>query len=139
MAAEEAKSPSILQQRAIAEDDLLRLGEQEHAPLLTLHHIIADGWSIGVSDQRSGNIFTKAFHRRSSSRCCILRFNMQTSRIGQQGWLEGDILETTTLLLEANSFRRVLLRAWTCRPTERDRPSDLSRREAIPGFAQKSH
>jgi amino acid adenylation domain-containing protein len=27
---------------------LLRLGEQEHVLLLTMHHIVSDGWSIGV-------------------------------------------------------------------------------------------
>src|SRR5262249_15277446 len=27
---------------------LLRLGEEEHVLLLTLHHIISDGWSLGV-------------------------------------------------------------------------------------------
>ena len=27
---------------------LLRLGEEEHVALVTMHHIISDGWSMGV-------------------------------------------------------------------------------------------
>jgi NRPS condensation-like uncharacterized protein len=27
---------------------LIRLGEEEHVALVTMHHIVSDGWSIGV-------------------------------------------------------------------------------------------
>ena len=45
---EEAQTPFDLTRGPLLRATLLRLGEAEHVLLLTMHHIIADGWSIGV-------------------------------------------------------------------------------------------
>ncbi|HEY0602658.1 MAG TPA: amino acid adenylation domain-containing protein, partial [Herpetosiphonaceae bacterium] len=45
---EEARQPFKLAQGPLLRALLLRLSQQEHVLLLTLHHIIADGWSLGV-------------------------------------------------------------------------------------------
>ncbi|HJX29125.1 MAG TPA: amino acid adenylation domain-containing protein, partial [Thermoanaerobaculia bacterium] len=47
-AAEEARRPFVLAAGRLLRASLLRLGEREHVLLLTLHHIIADGWSLAV-------------------------------------------------------------------------------------------
>jgi amino acid adenylation domain-containing protein len=44
----EARQPFDLAQGPLLRVRLLRLDEQEHVLLVTLHHIISDGWSIGV-------------------------------------------------------------------------------------------
>ena len=44
---EEAQRPFDLEGAAVPAL-LLRLGEEEHVLLLTMHHIVSDGWSIGV-------------------------------------------------------------------------------------------
>ncbi|MFJ2338947.1 amino acid adenylation domain-containing protein [Pseudomonas protegens] len=44
----EARRPFDLQQGPLLRVCVLGLGEQEHVMLLTLHHIVADGWSMGV-------------------------------------------------------------------------------------------
>nr|BFD43331.1 non-ribosomal peptide synthetase [Pseudomonas sp. FFPRI_1] len=44
----EARRPFDLQQGPLLRVCVLDLGEQEHVMLLTLHHIVADGWSMGV-------------------------------------------------------------------------------------------
>jgi len=44
----EARRPFDLQQGPLLRVCLLRLDEHEHVMLLTLHHIVADGWSMGV-------------------------------------------------------------------------------------------
>jgi amino acid adenylation domain-containing protein len=36
---------------------LLRLGPQEHVALLVLHHIVADGWSVGLLIQEMGALY----------------------------------------------------------------------------------
>ncbi|HJW95775.1 MAG TPA: amino acid adenylation domain-containing protein, partial [Thermoanaerobaculia bacterium] len=46
--AQEGAAPFDLQYGPLLRAKLLRLSEQEHWLLLTLHHIIADGWSLGV-------------------------------------------------------------------------------------------
>lgn len=44
----EAQSPFDLATGPLIRTSLLRLHETEHVLLVTLHHIIADGWSIGI-------------------------------------------------------------------------------------------
>lgn len=48
IAFEEAQKPFNLSQLPLVRATLLRLSETEHIFLLTMHHIVSDGWSIGV-------------------------------------------------------------------------------------------
>ena len=48
LAATEAQRPFDLAQGPLLRACVLRLGETEHVVLLTMHHIICDGWSMGV-------------------------------------------------------------------------------------------
>ncbi|NLG50810.1 MAG: non-ribosomal peptide synthetase, partial [Chloroflexi bacterium] len=48
IAAVEASAPFDLAQGPLVRARLVRMAEQEHIALVTLHHIIADGWSVGV-------------------------------------------------------------------------------------------
>ena len=45
---------------------LLRLREQEHMLLLTVHHIISDGWSMGVLARELGVLYDTFSHGRPS-------------------------------------------------------------------------
>jgi hypothetical protein len=45
---EEARNPFDLAIGPLIRARLLRLAPQDHVLLLTLHHIIADGWSLGI-------------------------------------------------------------------------------------------
>ena len=47
-AQQEAQTPFDLERAPLLRARLLRLDEQEHWLLLTLHHIVTDGWSSGV-------------------------------------------------------------------------------------------
>ena len=48
LTAEEARRPFNLSQGPLLRVKLLRLGEQDHILVLALHHIVSDGWSMGV-------------------------------------------------------------------------------------------
>ena len=48
MACEEARMPFDLQCRPLLRMKLLWMRDQEHILLFTMHHLISDGWSIGV-------------------------------------------------------------------------------------------
>ena len=48
LAAEEAQRPFDLEHGPLLRAQLLRLSEREHIALLTVHHIVSDGWSMGV-------------------------------------------------------------------------------------------
>ncbi|MHC5825405.1 MAG: condensation domain-containing protein, partial [Nostoc sp.] len=57
LAALEAKKPFNLAKGLLVRATLLRLGEEEHVFLLTMHHIITDGWSIGVFLQELATLY----------------------------------------------------------------------------------
>ncbi len=48
LATAEARAPFDLARGPVLRAQLLRLADQEHMLLLTVHHIVSDGWSIGV-------------------------------------------------------------------------------------------
>ena len=48
LAAEEARLPFDLARGPLLRIKLLRLGDEEHVGLLTMHHIVSDGWSTGI-------------------------------------------------------------------------------------------
>ena len=60
---------------------LLRLGEQEHVLLLTMHHIVTDGWSVGVLVRELTTLY-EAYSRREASPLRSCRFSMRTLRCG---------------------------------------------------------
>jgi hypothetical protein len=48
LATEESRRPFDLANGPLFRARLFRLGAEEHAFLLSLHHIVADGWSMGL-------------------------------------------------------------------------------------------
>jgi hypothetical protein len=48
LAAEEARRPFDLGRPPLLRSALVRLGSDEHVLLITLHHIVSDGWSLNV-------------------------------------------------------------------------------------------
>ena len=59
-------------------------GEEEHVVLLVMHHIICDGWSLGVWSERWGNV--GAYSRGSIHRFRSWRCSMWTA-VWQREWL----------------------------------------------------
>ena len=57
IAREEAQQPFKLDNPPLLRVKLLRLDSQSHVILITLHHIIADGWSMGVLVRELGILY----------------------------------------------------------------------------------
>ncbi|MGH8080190.1 MAG: condensation domain-containing protein, partial [Lysobacter sp.] len=53
----EVESPFDLVNGPLARGRLLRVAEQEHVLLLTVHHIVSDGWSMGVLVQELSALY----------------------------------------------------------------------------------
>lgn len=68
---------------------LLKLGAEEHILLLTLHHIICDGWSNGVLVREIGEIYD-AFSRGLPSPLEELPIQYGDFAAWQQEWLRSD-------------------------------------------------
>jgi len=72
---------------------LLQLDEVEYVLLLNLHHIIADGWSIGVLIKELGTLY-KAFLEDKQSPLPELPIQYADFAEWQREWLVGEVLET---------------------------------------------
>ena len=64
MMLEEARAPFDLEHGPLIRASLLRLADDEHIALFTVHHIVADGWSMGVLVQEVATLYA-AFVRSS--------------------------------------------------------------------------
>ena len=93
LATEEAHRPFKLTMGPLLRVTLLKLAETEHILLLTLHHIISDGWSMGVLMQELGALYT-AFLRNEPSPLYALPIQYADFAQWQRRSLQGDILES---------------------------------------------
>jgi acyl carrier protein len=64
---EEARTPFDLAQGPLFRAQLLRLADDDYIFLLTLHHIVSDGWSSGVLWREFSTLYADAVAGRSSS------------------------------------------------------------------------
>jgi amino acid adenylation domain-containing protein/non-ribosomal peptide synthase protein (TIGR01720 family) len=86
---EEAGRPFDLTTGPLLRMRLLRFGAREHVALLTIHHIVADGWSIGVLlDELS--LLYRAFIDGQPSPLPELTMQYGDFALLQQHWLESE-------------------------------------------------
>ncbi|HEX8853113.1 MAG TPA: condensation domain-containing protein, partial [Pyrinomonadaceae bacterium] len=90
---EEARRPFDLQRGPLLRVTLLKMSEQEHIALLTMHHIISDDWSMGVLIGEIGTLY-EAFAKGEPSPLAELPVQYADYTHWQQEWLRGDVLET---------------------------------------------
>jgi amino acid adenylation domain-containing protein len=98
---------------------LLRLGEEESTLLLTLHHIVADGWSLGVL-LRELAVFYRAFATGEEPEPLPpLPVQVADFAVWQRSWMRGEALRS-----RLDGWRERLAGAeWALRlPTDRPRP-----------------
>ena len=95
LADEEARRPFDLEQGPVFRGTLLRLDAQEHLLLLTLHHIIADGWSLSVLVREVAELYA-AFSAGRPSPLPALPVQYADYARWQREWLSGPVLERQT-------------------------------------------
>jgi thioesterase domain-containing protein len=71
---------------------LLRLDDEDHVLLVTIHHIISDGWSIGLITKELGELYD-AFCRGLSSPLVELPLQYADFAVWQKRWLDSSVLE----------------------------------------------
>ncbi|MBD2533802.1 amino acid adenylation domain-containing protein [Nostoc flagelliforme FACHB-838] len=91
LATAETMQPFLLAQGPLLRVTLLKLGVEEHVVLVTMHHIISDGWSIGVLIQELATIYT-AFDRGKISPLPELPIQYVDFTLWQQEWLQKKVL-----------------------------------------------
>ncbi|MBV9774092.1 MAG: AMP-binding protein, partial [Gemmatimonadetes bacterium] len=92
MAREEAGRPFDLAAGPLLRATLLRLGDEEHALLFTMHHIVSDGWSVGVLVHEVSALYP-ALARGEASPLPELPIQYAEYAVWQRRHLQGEALD----------------------------------------------
>ncbi|HEX9939684.1 MAG TPA: amino acid adenylation domain-containing protein, partial [Longimicrobium sp.] len=90
--AAEAVAPFDLERGPLVRGRLIRLGRDEHVLLLTMHHIVADGWSMGVFFRELSALY-EAYRDGRESPLPELAVQYADYAVWQREQLEGEVLE----------------------------------------------
>lgn len=123
LAREEAGQPFDLSRGPLIRVKLLRLAHEDHVLLLTMHHIVCDGWSIGILMREVSALYT-AFSAGKSSPLEELPIQYVDYSVWQRQWLHGEVLDK-----QLDYWRKQLEGVEILDlPTDRPRPAILGQR-----------
>ncbi|MCP4549380.1 MAG: amino acid adenylation domain-containing protein [bacterium] len=131
LAREEARRPFDLAQGPLLRVTVLRLGKEEHALLLTMHHIVSDGWSIGVLVGEAAMLY-EAFSNEQPSPLPELPIQYADFAVWQREWLQGEVMEKQILYWKRQLGGDLLAlelpadQSWSAVQTTRGRHQTLS-------------
>ncbi|HYM75979.1 MAG TPA: amino acid adenylation domain-containing protein, partial [Candidatus Dormibacteraeota bacterium] len=117
LVAEEASAKFDLEKGPLIRGRLIRLGEQEHALLISMHHIVSDGWSLGVMFKELSELYG-AYVRGQEDGLPELAVQYADYAVWQRKWMEGEVLQE-----QAEYWRRNLAGA----PEVLELPADHAR------------
>ncbi len=89
---EEAERPFDLARGPLVRAALLRMGEEEHIAVVTMHHAISDGWSIGILIREVTALY-EAFRLGEPSPLPELPIQYADYAVWQRNRLQGPTLE----------------------------------------------
>ena len=89
---QEAQRPFSLETGPLLRAQLVEVKEQEHVLLLCMHHIISDGWSMGVLLRELAALYT-AYIAGEPSPLPALPVQYADFALWQREWLQGEVLQ----------------------------------------------
>jgi acyl carrier protein len=89
---QEVQRPFDLEHDMLIRASLVMLNEQEHIFLLTMHHIISDGWSLGVFSYELQTLY-QAYIDKKVSPLAPLAIQYADFAVWQRQWLQGQTLD----------------------------------------------
>ena len=123
LAREEAGRPFDLSRGSLLRVKLVQLEEQEHVLLVTMHHIVGDGWSSGIMVREFGRLY-EAYVKGEESPLAELAIQYADYAVWQREWLQGEVLEG-----QLGYWRKQLRQlAPLDLPTDHARPAVMSQR-----------
>ncbi|HEY0174538.1 MAG TPA: amino acid adenylation domain-containing protein [Pyrinomonadaceae bacterium] len=126
---EESLRPFDLERGPLLRAGVIRLREEEHVLHATMHHIVSDGWSIGVLVREVGALYA-AFSEGRESPLAELPVQYADYAAWQRGWLQGEVLERQLAYWREHLTGAAVLEL----PTDRPRPPVQSFRGASLAF-----
>ncbi|MCC5667069.1 amino acid adenylation domain-containing protein [Nostoc sp. CHAB 5784] len=130
-----SQQPFNLEDGPLLRVQLLRLGRTSHVLLLTLHHIIADAWSMGLLVRDVVGLYHAQTQRRKEEEEKFLSVQYVDFAYWQREWLQGEVLEG-----HLGYWRQQLadVPALLELPTDYSRPAVQSFRGAVHRFGLSS-
>ena len=126
---QEFKRPFDLERGPVWRAGLIKITQQDHVLMMTIHHIASDGWSMGVLVKE----FTALYEQYSSGRKAELpELEVQYAdyAVWQREWLQGEVLQE-----QIDYWRNQLEGAPALElPTDRPRPAVATHRGAEVSF-----
>ncbi|NEN94395.1 MAG: amino acid adenylation domain-containing protein [Moorea sp. SIO3I7] len=89
----EAQTPFVLAQDTLVRCKLLKCSTTVHVLVITIHHIVADDWSLGIFQQELSELYT-AFCQSEPLPLAPLPIQYADFAYWQHQWLQGQVLET---------------------------------------------
>jgi amino acid adenylation domain-containing protein len=89
---EEAAAPFDLERGPLFRGRLVRLADDDHVLLLTMHHVVADGWSMGVLVGELGRLYA-AFRAGEPDPLPPLPLQYADYAAWQRRWVKDEVLE----------------------------------------------
>jgi len=117
LALEESRRRFNLEQGPLLRAGLLRLDEEDHVAMLTMHHIISDAWSRSVLINEVAALYD-AFSKKQPSSLSELPFQYADFAVWQREWLQGEVLEQQLAYWQKQLTELSVLEL----PTDRPRP-----------------
>ncbi|AWM93341.1 non-ribosomal peptide synthetase [Pseudomonas sp. 31-12] len=128
---QEIARPFDLQHGPLLRVTLLQLDTEDHVLLLTLHHIVTDGWSMGVLVEEFSRLYA-AHCQGQNAALEALPIQYSDYAMWQRRWMEaGELERQLNWWRETLSSEQPLLEL----PTDRPRPAQPSQRGARLDFA----
>lgn len=132
---EESQHPFDLTKGPLLRCSLVRVNEQEHIVLFTIHHIVSDGWSMGVFVRELATLY-EAFLCGKPSPLPELPIQYADFAVWQRQLLQGEVLQT-----QLNYWKQQLGNNLPILqlPTTRPRTEVKTNRNATQTFVIPSH
>jgi amino acid adenylation domain-containing protein len=92
LAAREAMQPFDLEHGPLIRGRLAHIADDDHALLLSMHHIVSDGWSMGILIREVGALY-RAYSSGEESPLAELPIQYADFAVWQRQWLQGEVIE----------------------------------------------
>ncbi|MBE9229036.1 non-ribosomal peptide synthase/polyketide synthase, partial [Phormidium sp. LEGE 05292] len=116
---QQANAPFDLANDCLLRTTLVTLSETEHILLICMHHIVSDGWSIGVFVEELTALYN-AYVQGQPSPLSPLPIQYTDFAIWQRNWLQGEVLQSQLSYWQNQLY---LAPALLSLPTDRSRPA----------------
>ncbi|HEX2081548.1 MAG TPA: condensation domain-containing protein, partial [Longimicrobium sp.] len=120
LVAEEEAAHFDLERGPLIRGRLIRLAPNDHVLLATMHHIVSDGWSMGVLTEELSKLYA-AHAQGTEARLPVLPVQYADYAVWQRRWVESEVLQA-----QAEYWTRTLAGAPELLelPTDRPRPAE---------------